>query len=75
MYASIQTPAGADVTASYGKVGQVPGAMFKTFMSMFEGESASKPHHIAEAAMKLVGQPRAAARRARWFCIRCRQDQ
>ena len=58
MYASIQTPAGADVVASYGEVGQIPGAMFKTFMSMFEGESAPKPHDIADAVTKLVGQPK-----------------
>jgi NADP-dependent 3-hydroxy acid dehydrogenase YdfG len=58
MYASIQTPAGADVMASYGEVGQIPGAMFKTFMSMFQGENAPKPHDIAEAVMKLVGQPK-----------------
>jgi NADP-dependent 3-hydroxy acid dehydrogenase YdfG len=58
MYASIQTPAGADVTASYGEVGQIPGAMFKTFMSMFEGANAPKPHDIAEAVTKLVGQPK-----------------
>ena len=58
MYASIQTPAGADVAASYGEVGQIPGAMFKTFMSMFEGANAPKPHDIAEAVMKLVGQPK-----------------
>ena len=56
MYASIQTPAGADITTSYGEVGQIPGAMFKTFMSIFEGESAPKPHDIAEAVTKLVGQ-------------------
>jgi NADP-dependent 3-hydroxy acid dehydrogenase YdfG len=58
MYASIQTPAGADVMPSYGEVGQIPGAMFKTFMSMFQGENAPKPHDIAEAVMKLVGQPK-----------------
>ena len=56
MYASIQTPAGADITTSYGEVGQIPGAMFKTFMSIFEGENAPKPHDIAEAVTKLVGQ-------------------
>jgi hypothetical protein len=43
---------------SYGEVGQIPGAMFKTFMSMFEGENAPKPHDIAEAVTTLVGQPK-----------------
>jgi NADP-dependent 3-hydroxy acid dehydrogenase YdfG len=56
MYSSIQMPAKDDVTTSYGEVGQIPGAMFKTFMSMFEGENAPKPHDIAEAVAKLVGQ-------------------
>jgi NADP-dependent 3-hydroxy acid dehydrogenase YdfG len=58
MYASIQTTAGVDVAASYGEVGQMPGAMFKGFMSMFQGENAPKPHDIAETVMKLVGQPK-----------------
>jgi NAD(P)-dependent dehydrogenase (short-subunit alcohol dehydrogenase family) len=58
MYASIQTPASADVAASYGEVGQIPGTMFKSFMSLFQGEKAPKPHDIAEAVMKLVGQPK-----------------
>jgi len=56
MYATIQMPAGADITASYGDVSQIPAAMFKTFMSMFEGDNAPSPHDIAEAVAKLVGQ-------------------
>jgi hypothetical protein len=34
LFASVQTPAGTDVTKSYGAVGQIPDAMVKTFMSM-----------------------------------------
>src|ERR1700743_1582758 len=56
MYASIQTPANGDITKSYGEVGQIPDAMFKTFMSMFQGKDAPNPHDIAEAVAKLVGQ-------------------
>ncbi len=56
MYASIQTPAAADVTKSYGEVGQIPDAMFKTFMSMFQGKDAPNPHDIAEAVASLIGQ-------------------
>jgi NAD(P)-dependent dehydrogenase (short-subunit alcohol dehydrogenase family) len=56
MYASIQTPAAADVTRSYGEVGQIPDAMFKTFMSMFQGKDAPNPHDIAEAVASLIGQ-------------------
>src|SRR5207302_5666143 len=54
--ASSQTPADTVVTKSYGEVGQIPDAMFKTFMSMFEGKDAPNPHDIAEAVAKLVGQ-------------------
>src|SRR5258708_29032043 len=52
------TPAGTEVTKSYGEVGQIPDAMFKTFISMFEGKDAPNPHDIAEAVAKLVGQSR-----------------
>src|SRR6266852_989978 len=55
-FASIQTPAGSEVTESYGEVGQIPDAMFKTFMSRFEGENAPNPHDVAEAIAALVGQ-------------------
>jgi NAD(P)-dependent dehydrogenase (short-subunit alcohol dehydrogenase family) len=55
-YTSIQMPAGTEVTKSYGEVGQVPDAMFKAFMSKFEGKDAPNPHDIAEAVAKLVGQ-------------------
>jgi NADP-dependent 3-hydroxy acid dehydrogenase YdfG len=56
MYASIQTPADDGITKSYGEVGQIPDAMFKTFMSMFQGKDAPNPHDIAEAVAKLIGQ-------------------
>ncbi len=44
------------MTKSYGEVGQIPDAMFKSFMSRFEGEDAPNPHDVAEAVAKLVGQ-------------------
>src|SRR6266849_759041 len=53
---SIQTPAGTELTKSYGEVGQIPDAMFKAFMSRFEGKDAPNPHDVAEAVAKLVGQ-------------------
>ena len=56
LFASVQTPAGIEVTKSYGEVGQIPDALFKTFTSMFEGKDAPNPHDIAEAIAKLVGQ-------------------
>src|SRR5256714_14232321 len=33
LFASVQTPAGIEVTKSYGEVGQIPDALFKTFTS------------------------------------------
>src|SRR6476661_10438308 len=57
-FASIQTPTGTEVTKSYGEVGQIPDAMFKSFMSRFEGKDAPNPHDVAEAVAKLVGQPK-----------------
>src|SRR6266704_1692902 len=55
-FANLQTPAGTEVTKSYGEVGQIPDAMFKNFISMFEGKEAPNPHDVAEAVARLVGQ-------------------
>src|SRR6476660_5148242 len=55
-YTGIQTPADTEVTKSYGEVGQIPDAMFKSFMSRFEGKDAPNPHDVAEAVAKLVDQ-------------------
>src|SRR5229473_5011315 len=56
LFASVQTPAGTEVTKSYGKVGQIPDAMFTAFASRFEGEDAPNPHDVAEAIVKLISQ-------------------
>lgn len=56
LFASLQTPAGTEVTKSYGDLGQIPDAMFKTFISRFQGKDAPNPHDVAEAITKLVGQ-------------------
>src|SRR5262249_16761512 len=53
--ASIQTPAGTEVTKSYGAVGRIP-AMFKSLTATFEGKDAPNPHEVAEAVAKLVAQ-------------------
>ena len=39
-FTGIQTPADTEVTKSYGEVGQIPDAMFKPFISMFQGNRA-----------------------------------
>jgi NADP-dependent 3-hydroxy acid dehydrogenase YdfG len=54
--ASIQRPADTEVTKSYGEVGHIPDAMFKSLASTFEGKDAPNPHDVAEAIVKLVGQ-------------------
>jgi NAD(P)-dependent dehydrogenase (short-subunit alcohol dehydrogenase family) len=53
---SSQTPDGTDVTKSYGEVGQIPDAMFKSLSSTFEGKDAPNPHDVAEAIAELVAQ-------------------
>ena len=55
-YTGIQTPADTEVTKSYGEVGQIPDAMFKSFTTRFEGKDAPNPHDVAEAVARLVGQ-------------------
>jgi len=55
-FTNIQTPAGTDVTKSYGEVGQIPDAMVKSLTSTFEGNDAPDPHEVAAAIAELVGQ-------------------
>jgi NAD(P)-dependent dehydrogenase (short-subunit alcohol dehydrogenase family) len=58
MYASAQQPADTDRAAAYGTVGEIPGAMFKHFMTTFQAADAPNPHDVAEAIAKLVAQPK-----------------
>jgi NADP-dependent 3-hydroxy acid dehydrogenase YdfG len=58
MYAKVQQPADADRTAAYGAVGEIPGAMFKHFMTTFQAADAPNPHDVAEAIAKLVALPK-----------------
>jgi len=57
-FTNMQTPAGTEVTKSYGEVGHIPDAMVKSLTSTFEGNDAPNPHEVAEAIAKLVGQPK-----------------
>jgi len=57
-FTGIQAPADTGVTKSYGEVGQIPDAMFKSFMSRFEAKDAPNPHDVAEAVANLVSQSR-----------------
>jgi NADP-dependent 3-hydroxy acid dehydrogenase YdfG len=56
LFTGSQTPAGTEVAKSYGEVGRIPDALFKSLTSTFEGKDAPNPHDVAEAIVKLVGQ-------------------
>lgn len=56
MYTSIQRPADTDRATAYGAAGEIPGAMFQHFMTMFQAANAPNPHDVAEAIAKLVDQ-------------------
>ena len=58
MYANVQTPADAERATAYGAVGEIPGAMFKHFMTTFQSPGAPDPHDVAEAIARLVAQPK-----------------
>ncbi len=57
-FSGIQTPADTEVIESYGEVGQIPAALFKAFMSRFEGKDAPNPHDVAEVIGTLASQPK-----------------
>jgi len=58
MYASVQHPADAKRMTEYGKVGEIPGAMFQHFISIFQSPAAPNPHEVADAIATLVAQPK-----------------
>jgi len=58
MYASVQQPADTDRAAAYGAIGEIPGIMFKHFMTTFQAADAPNPHDVAEAIAKLVALPK-----------------
>src|SRR5262249_58836840 len=53
---SSQPPAGTEVAKSYGEVGHIPDALFKSLTSTFKGKDAPNPHDVAEAIVTLIGQ-------------------
>jgi NAD(P)-dependent dehydrogenase (short-subunit alcohol dehydrogenase family) len=56
LYGKVQQPADAARASAYGAVGEIPGAMFKHFMTRFEAADAPNPHDVAEAIATLVAQ-------------------
>lgn len=58
MYSNVQHPAEPQRAAEYGKVGEIPGAMFQHFMSVFRAPGAPNPHDVAEAIARLIDAPK-----------------
>ena len=58
MYASATMPADVARVAEYGAVGEIPGAMFQQFTTMFSASDAPNPHDVAEAIATLVITPK-----------------
>lgn len=60
MYGSAGQPADSERVVEYGEVGEIPGAMFKNFMALFESSDAPNPHDIAETISMLIDTPKGA---------------
>lgn len=57
MYGSAAQPNDTECVASYGDVGEIPGAMFSQFMAMFESADAPNLHDVAVAIEQLIDTP------------------
>jgi len=58
MYASVLQPKDADTIEEYGEIGQIPNAMFGSFMEMFEAADGPDAHDVAKAIVGLVDTPK-----------------
>ena len=58
MYGSASQPADAARVTEYGEVGEIPGAMFQNFMTLFESSDAPNLHDVAEAITSLIDTPK-----------------
>lgn len=58
MYSSAQSPSDEDRVASYGPVGELPGTLFQTFMTMFQAENRPNPHDVPAAVAELIEMPK-----------------
>ncbi|MBL4851825.1 MAG: SDR family oxidoreductase [Gammaproteobacteria bacterium] len=58
MYSSAAQPADVARAAEYGATGEIPAAMFKQFMSMFESADSPNLHDVAEAIVRLIDTPK-----------------
>ncbi len=58
MYSNVQQPADLGRAAEYGAIGQIPGAMFEHFTSIFQSPGAPDPHDVAKAIVNLIDLPK-----------------
>lgn len=58
MYSKVQQPEDAERSNAYGAIGEIPGAMFNHFTTVFEAPDAPDPHDVAEAIAKLIALPK-----------------
>jgi NAD(P)-dependent dehydrogenase (short-subunit alcohol dehydrogenase family) len=58
MYSSVEQPWDTGRAAEYGKIADIPTAMFKHFMTAFQAPDAPNPDEVAEAIARLVAQPK-----------------
>jgi NAD(P)-dependent dehydrogenase (short-subunit alcohol dehydrogenase family) len=60
MYTSAQKPSDADRIASYGAVGEIPGAMLQHFTTVFQSAGAPDLREVPKALAKLIDMPKGA---------------
>ena len=58
MYSSALNPGDTDRAASYGSVGDIPGALFQNFMTMFQSKNAPEPHDVAATLAAIIEAPK-----------------
>jgi NAD(P)-dependent dehydrogenase (short-subunit alcohol dehydrogenase family) len=58
MYGSALRPADSARAEGYGKIADIPTAMFGHFMSVFQSATAPDPHDVAEAIRELIARPK-----------------
>src|SRR6201997_2817240 len=58
MYSSALNPGDTDRAASYGSVGDIPGALFQNLMTMFQSKNAPEPHDVAATLAAIIEAPK-----------------
>ena len=57
-WGGVTQPADTARVAEYGEVGEIPGAMFQQFSTMFSGSDAPNPQDVASAIAALIATPK-----------------